>query len=79
MIPVFALFASLSLAVSIVFAVRVVVFLAVVVFQVIVVVHDLDRKVLEGADLVHQDLGFTEESTSLHLLHQHHPLLLVIV
>ena len=72
----FALFASLSLAVSIIFAVRVVVFVAVV---VIVVVHDLDRKVLEGADLVHQDLGFTEESTSLHLLHQHHPLLLVIV
>ena len=76
----FALFASLSLAVSIVFAVRVVVFVAVVVFQfIVVVVHDLDRKVLEGADLVHQDLGFTEESTSLHLLHQHHPLLLVIV
>ena len=72
----FALFASLSLAVSIIFAVRVVVFVAVV---VIVVVHDLDRKVLEGADLVHQDLGFAEESTSLHLLHQHHPLLLVIV
>ena len=48
----FALFACLSLAVPIVFAVRVVVFVAVV---VIVVVHDLDRKVLEGADLVHQD------------------------
>ena len=74
----FALFACLSLAVPIVFAVRVVVFVAVVVF-IVVVVHDLDRKVLEGADLVHQDLGFTEESTSLHLLHQHHPLLLVIV
>ena len=74
----FALFACLSLAVLIVFAVRVIVFVAVVVFQVIVVVHDLDRKVLEGADLVHQDLGLTE-FTSLHLLHQHHPLLLVIV
>ena len=74
----FALFACLSLAVPIVFAVRVVVFVAVVVF-IVVVVHDLDRKVLEGADLVHQDLGLTEESTSLHLLHQHHPLLLVIV
>ena len=58
----FALFACLSLAVPIVFAVRVVVFVAVVVF-IVVVVHDLDRKVLEGADLVHQDLGFTEEFT----------------
>ena len=75
----FALFACLSLTVLIVFAVRVIVFIAVVVFQVIVVVHDLDRKVLEGANLVHQDLGLTEESTSLYLLHQHHPLLLVIV
>ena len=52
----FALFACLSLAVPIVFAVRVVVIVAVVVFQfIVVVVHDLDRKVLEGADLVHQD------------------------